>query len=85
MATRGKLEVDIDVKSNADKFWETIRESTTIFPKAFPNDYKSIEILEGDGKSAGSVRHITYGEGKKFLLPRKVKGYYFLLFFFCPA
>nr|AFK48227.1 unknown [Lotus japonicus] len=63
MGTRGKLEVDIDLKSNADKYWLTLRDSTTIFPKAFPHDYKSIEILEGDGKAAGSVRHITYAEG----------------------
>lgn len=63
MAISGKLEVEIEVKSNADKFWSTIRDSTVIFPKAFPNDYKSIEIVEGDGKSAGSVRLITYAEG----------------------
>lgn len=63
-ANRGKLEVDIiDLKSNADKFWQTIRDSTTIFPKAFPHDYKSIEILQGDGKAPGSIRHFSYGEG----------------------
>ncbi|CAL0314044.1 unnamed protein product [Lupinus luteus] len=73
MATRGKLEVDIDLKSNADKFWETIRESTTIFPKAFPHDYKSIEILEGDGKAAGSIRHITYAEGSPIVKSSKEK------------
>ncbi|KAJ1389920.1 START-like domain superfamily [Sesbania bispinosa] len=73
MATRGKLEVDIELKSNADKFWQTIRDSTTIFPKAFPHDYKSIEILEGDGKSAGSVRHITYGEGSPLCKSSKEK------------
>ncbi|KAE9597043.1 hypothetical protein Lal_00008010 [Lupinus albus] len=73
MATRGKLEVDIDLKSNADKFWETIRESTTIFPKAFPHDYKSIEILEGDGKAAGSIRHIIYAEGSLLVKSSKEK------------
>ncbi|XP_045812698.1 MLP-like protein 423 [Trifolium pratense] len=64
-ALRGKLEVDIELKSNADKYWQTIRDSTTIFPKAFPHDYKSIEILEGDGKAAGSIRHFTYAEGSQ--------------------
>ncbi|KAL5063169.1 hypothetical protein RYX36_024906 [Vicia faba] len=63
MASNGKLDVEIEVKSNADKFWSIIKESAAIFPKAFPNDYKSIEILEGDGKSVGSVRLITFGEG----------------------
>lgn len=68
MGTRGKLEVDIDLKSDADKYWQTLRDSTEIFPKAFPHDYKSIEILVGDGKAAGSVRHITYAEGLNILL-----------------
>lgn len=63
MATSGKLEVEVEVKSNAEKFWGVIKDSATVFPKAFPNDYKSIEILEGDGKTVGSVRHISYGEG----------------------
>ncbi|XP_027360707.1 MLP-like protein 423 [Abrus precatorius] len=63
MATRGRLEVDIELKSNPDKYWKTLRDSTTIFPKAFSHDYKSIEILEGDGKCPGSVRRITYAEG----------------------
>ncbi|KAI5437058.1 MLP-like protein 423 [Lathyrus oleraceus] len=65
MALRGKLEVDIELKSNADKYWQTIRDSTTIFPKAFPHDYKSIDVLEGDGKAPGSVRHFHYAEGSQ--------------------
>uniref|UniRef100_A0A2P2J769 MLP-like protein 423 n=1 Tax=Rhizophora mucronata TaxID=61149 RepID=A0A2P2J769_RHIMU len=63
MACSGKLNVDIEVKSAADKFWECIRDSTTLFPKLFPQQYKSIEVLEGDGKAVGSVRLITYAEG----------------------
>ncbi|KAI9073417.1 hypothetical protein K1719_044602 [Acacia pycnantha] len=71
MATTGKLEVEVQVKSQVDKFWETVKDSATIFPKAFPQDYKSIEILEGDGKSVGSVRHITYGEGSPIVKTSK--------------
>lgn len=63
MATTGKLEVEVEVKSEAGKFWGTLRESTTIFPKALSHDYKSIEVLEGDGKAPGSVRYIVYAEG----------------------
>ncbi|KAJ0038495.1 hypothetical protein Pint_23050 [Pistacia integerrima] len=63
MATGGKLDVEIEVKSSADKFWGAIRDSTSLFPKAFSHDYKSIEVLEGDGKAPGSVRRITYAEG----------------------
>ncbi|KAJ7953664.1 MLP-like protein [Quillaja saponaria] len=62
-AAIGKLEVDIEVKSSPDEFWETIRNANVIYPKAFPNDYKNIEILEGDGKAVGSISLITYGDG----------------------
>ncbi|KAF7809265.1 MLP-like protein 423 [Senna tora] len=71
MAASGKLEVEIEVKSNADKFWGVIKDSATIFPKAFPHDYKSIEILEGDGKAPGSVRHISYAEGSPIVKSSK--------------
>ncbi|KAK3223265.1 hypothetical protein Dsin_010290 [Dipteronia sinensis] len=63
MAVAGKLEVDVEVKSPADKFWGSIRDSTSLFPRAFPHDYKSIQVLEGDGKASGSVRLLTYAEG----------------------
>ncbi|KAJ8773825.1 hypothetical protein K2173_008288 [Erythroxylum novogranatense] len=63
MACSGKLDVEVEIKSSADKFWQCIRDSTTVFPKAFPEAYKSIEVLEGDGKAVGSVRLITYSEG----------------------
>lgn len=63
MASSGKLEVEVEIKSAADKFWENIRNSTNLFPKVFPDQYKSIEVLEGDGKAVGSVRLLTYAEG----------------------
>ncbi|KAK2636408.1 hypothetical protein Ddye_031200 [Dipteronia dyeriana] len=63
MAATGKLEVDVEIKSPADKFWGSIRDSTSLFPRAFPHDYKSIQVLEGDGKASGSVRLFTYAEG----------------------
>lgn len=73
----GKLDVEVEVKSDADKFWGIIRDSATILPKAFPNDYQSIEVVEGDGKSVGSVRLIKYGEGNYinwFISCVKLKG-----------
>ncbi|XP_059447859.1 MLP-like protein 423 [Corylus avellana] len=73
MASSGNLEVEVEVKSHSDKFWPTIRDSPIILPKAFPNDYKSIEILEGDGKSVGTIRLITYGEGSPLVKVSKEK------------
>ncbi|KAJ4794213.1 MLP-like protein 423 [Rhynchospora pubera] len=61
MAT--KSEVEVEVKSAPEKFWEAIRDSTELFPKIFPEQYKTIELLEGDGKSVGSVRLVKYAEG----------------------
>lgn len=61
----GKIEVEVEVQSGADKFWNGIRDSTNLFPKAFPKQYKSIEVVEGDDKSVGSVRLIKYAEGKQ--------------------
>lgn len=58
-----KAEVEVEVKSSADKFWRALRDSTDLFPKIFPDEYKSIEIVEGDGKSAGTIRLLKYAEG----------------------
>ncbi|KAG6600129.1 MLP-like protein 423 [Cucurbita moschata] len=71
MASDGTLNVEVDVKSIAPKFWNSMRDSTIIFPKAFPHDYKSIEVLEGDGKAVGSVRLITYSEGSSLVKDSK--------------
>ncbi|KAL5216294.1 hypothetical protein ABZP36_007695 [Zizania latifolia] len=58
-----KVELMVEVKSAADKLWTALRESTELFPKIFPEQYKSIETVEGDGKSAGTVRLLKYTEG----------------------
>ncbi|XP_038975320.1 MLP-like protein 423 [Phoenix dactylifera] len=58
-----KAEVEVEVKSPADKFWGALRDSTDLFPKIFPEQYKSIEIVEGDGKSVGTIRILKYAEG----------------------
>ena len=63
MASSGKLEAEVEIKSHADKFWGGIRDSGTLFPKIFPEQYKSIEIIEGDGKGVGSIRLIKFTEG----------------------
>lgn len=62
------LDAEVELKSPADKFWVDLRESTNLFPKLFPEDYKSITVLEGDGKCPGSVRAFHYGEGKVLMV-----------------
>ncbi|KAL2482435.1 MLP-like protein [Forsythia ovata] len=73
MASAKQLEVDVEVKSDAEKFWNSIRDSTTLFPKAFPDQYESIQVLEGDGKSAGSIRLIKYAPGWSTITTTKEK------------
>ncbi|MFX6534421.1 MLP family protein [Acinetobacter baumannii] len=55
-----KIEVEVEVKSSAEKIWDSMTEFVTLFPKAFPDVYQSVEVLQGDGKSAGSTRLIKY-------------------------
>ncbi|KAL5974327.1 hypothetical protein ACLOJK_030991 [Asimina triloba] len=59
----GKLELEVEVKSAVDKYWAAIKDSTNLFPKIFPQQYQSIEVVEGDGVSVGSVRLVKFGEG----------------------
>ncbi|KAG1326995.1 MLP-like protein [Cocos nucifera] len=58
-----KVEAEVEVKSPADNVWGAIRDSTALFPKIFPEQYKSIDIVEGDGKSAGTIRLLKFAEG----------------------
>ncbi|KAK4423809.1 MLP-like protein [Sesamum alatum] len=50
-----EFEVEIELKSNAEKLWSALKEHVTIFPKAAPDKYDIVEVLEGDGLSVGSV------------------------------
>lgn len=59
------LHAEVELKSAAEKFWESMRDSTILFPKVFPDLYKSIEVLEGDGKCPGSIRLINYADGNR--------------------
>jgi len=56
--------MEMELKSSADKVWGAIGDSNELFPKIFPEQYKSIEIVEGDGKTVGSIRLLKYAEGK---------------------
>ncbi|KAF5182139.1 Mlp-like protein [Thalictrum thalictroides] len=58
----GKLEFELEVKCPADKFWGGMKDTTVLFPKIFPQRFKSIEVVEGDGVNAGTVRLVRYAE-----------------------
>eukprot|EP01018_Ginkgo_biloba_P007060 Gb_15057 [translate_table: standard] len=44
------------------KMWKAFEDAGNLFPKLIPSHFKSIEVLEGDGISAGTVRLIKYGK-----------------------
>ncbi|KAI3714211.1 hypothetical protein L1987_72807 [Smallanthus sonchifolius] len=73
MANTGKLDVEVKVKSDADKFWNSIMDSATIFPKVCPELYKTVELVEGDGKSVGSIRMVHFAEGSPIVKSSKEK------------
>lgn len=58
----GKMSVEVEVKAPAKKIWEALRDFIHIYPQAFPGDYESVQVLEGDGVAVGSVRLIHYGQ-----------------------
>nr|ACN40583.1 unknown [Picea sitchensis] len=57
------VSVEIDLKVPAQKAWDAIRDSASLFPKIMPSHFKSIEVI-GDG-NVGTIRRIKYGEGMK--------------------
>nr|USU81827.1 MLPL2 [Nepeta sibirica] len=50
-----KLEVEIELKTHSENLWKNLKEFITFFPKALPNMYEKIDVIEGDGRSVGSV------------------------------
>ncbi|KAF3596833.1 hypothetical protein DY000_02023535 [Brassica cretica] len=73
MELSGVLHVEVEVKSPAEKFWVALGDGINLFPKEFPKDYKTMQVLAGDGNSPGSIRLIIYGEGN--LRSEEVRGY----------
>ncbi|KAL5726654.1 hypothetical protein ACHQM5_009677 [Ranunculus cassubicifolius] len=55
-----KLEMESEAKCSPHKYYEMIKYSLQHLTVIFPDSYKSCTILEGDGKSAGTIRNWTY-------------------------
>ncbi|KAK9117062.1 hypothetical protein Sjap_016009 [Stephania japonica] len=49
----GKLEIDVQANSPAEKLWAAVKDSSDLFPKFFSNHIKSIEVLKVDGYTVG--------------------------------
>lgn len=64
MAQLCKLELQTHIKSSPTIFYDIYSTKTSLQPKIVPGRIRSIQVLEGDGKSVGSVRLWTYVMGK---------------------
>ncbi|OVA01143.1 Bet v I domain [Macleaya cordata] len=69
-----KLEVQVEVQCSADKFYRMFKHDVKEIPKNFPHLYEHVEVLEGDGVSAGSVKLWKYIlEGKSLYAKERMK------------
>ncbi|KAI5676602.1 hypothetical protein M9H77_07552 [Catharanthus roseus] len=55
-----KLEAQTEIKSSPDKFYDIYKKKTYLQLKIVPGKIQSIQVLEGDGETAGSIRLWTY-------------------------
>ncbi|KAI3857842.1 hypothetical protein MKX03_009961 [Papaver bracteatum] len=54
-------QVETELKCSADKFYNLLRHNTMHLTTIFPQIYKSIKIVKGDGKSSvGNIREWRY-------------------------
>ena len=67
MAQLCKLELQTEMKSSPDRVFDIYKNKTSLMPKISPDKLQSIQVLEGDGKSVGSIRLWTYFMGKYYI------------------
>ncbi|XP_043700866.1 kirola-like [Telopea speciosissima] len=62
-ATTGKLEIETEIQSPADKFFAIYKNHASLFTKVSPDLFKNTEVIRGSGKNVNSVIHIKYAWG----------------------
>ncbi|XP_059305164.1 MLP-like protein 423 isoform X1 [Lycium ferocissimum] len=63
MAQIHRIELQAEIKSSPEKLFNVYKNKTFLLPKISPHKLQSIKVLEGDGKSVGSIRLWTYNMG----------------------
>lgn len=64
MAQLRRLHLETEIKCSPDKLFDVYKNKIGLLAKISPDKLRSIEVLEGDGKTVGSVRLWTYVLGK---------------------
>jgi hypothetical protein len=63
MALKGKLETEIEIKADAQKFYETFKQQSHQVPNA-TDHIQAVAVHEGDWETHGSVKIWQYTVGK---------------------
>ncbi|RZC61295.1 hypothetical protein C5167_023053 [Papaver somniferum] len=76
MAQLHKLGFETEIKCSADKFFGMFSHNITQLPKCVPNIYKSVEVIQGDETSIGSIKLWKYDvEGREMIVKEKVTAF----------
>ncbi|XP_051144176.1 uncharacterized protein LOC127260489 [Andrographis paniculata] len=54
-----KFELEIEMKSSADRVWCSVKDFARVYPKAV-SIYEGVQVLQGDGTSAGTIYLSTF-------------------------
>lgn len=73
MAQIDKLEVQTEIKASPDKFYGFLKNNIKGLPNIFPQRITSVELLEGEEGSAGSVQNVKYVIGAPMSAKIKVE------------
>ena len=65
MALKYKLETDIEIKAQADKFYNIFRSRMHLIPNVSSDKIQGVQVHEGDWETTGSVKHWNYTLGKR--------------------
>ncbi|XVF43614.1 hypothetical protein PTKIN_Ptkin02bG0054200 [Pterospermum kingtungense] len=64
MAQIRKMNCQVEIKSPADKFYDTFKSKSQLMPK-MSNDVTDVKLVQGDWDSVGSVKQWTFVAGGK--------------------
>ena len=65
MAQTRKMDCQVEIKSQADKFYDAFRTKLQLMPKISNQVIKDVKLVQGDWESLGSVRLWSFVAGGK--------------------
>ena len=65
MAQTRKMDCQVEIKSQADKFYDAFRTKLQLMPKISNQIIKDVKLVQGDWESLGAVRLWSFVAGGK--------------------